>query len=100
MYHQTAPIRSEPLLGASSFFQEELQKQRELHTAGDFIQAAAALNPLVQTLPQLIHHKVRGWVQARTRPRCPWNSMGQTVHSGQMHGQSHQRNADSLQIAA
>lgn len=58
VYQQRAPVRSEPLPGASSFFQEELQKQRELHTAADFLQAAAALNPLVQTLPQLLHHKV------------------------------------------
>jgi U3 small nucleolar RNA-associated protein 20 len=58
VYQRRGPIRSEPLAGASTFFQEELKKQRELHTAGDFLQAAAAINPLVQTLPQLIHHKV------------------------------------------
>lgn len=51
-------MRAEPLPGATSFFQEELQKMRELHTTSDFLQAAAALNPLVQTLPQLVHHQV------------------------------------------
>lgn len=56
--YRRAPVRSEPLPGATSFFQEELQKLRELHTTSDFLQAAAALNPLVQTLPQLVHHKV------------------------------------------
>ncbi|BDA46529.1 probable small subunit processome component 20 homolog at N-terminal half [Coccomyxa sp. Obi] len=55
--YRRAPVRSEPLPGATSFFQEELQKMRELHTTSDFLQAAAALNPLVQTLPQLVHHK-------------------------------------------
>jgi U3 small nucleolar RNA-associated protein 20 len=52
-------VRAEPLPGATSFFQEELQKMRELHTTSDFLQAAAALHPLVQTLPQLVHHQVR-----------------------------------------
>ena len=58
VYHQRAPVRTEPLPGAASFFQEALQRLRELHTTGDFLQAAAALNPLVQTLPQLVHHRV------------------------------------------
>lgn len=56
--YRRAPVRTEPLPGATSFFQEELQKMRELHTTSDFLQAASALNPITQTLPQLIHHKV------------------------------------------
>ncbi len=56
--YRRAPVRSEPLPGATSFFQEELQKMRELHTTAGFLQAAGVLNPLVQTLPQLVHHKV------------------------------------------
>ena len=57
MYRSLGPKRSEPLPGSSSFFQEHLNKWRELNSAADFTEAAAALQPLVLTLPQLVHHK-------------------------------------------
>ena len=38
--------------------QEELHKWRELNCAADFVELAASLNPLVQSLPQVLHHQV------------------------------------------
>ena len=38
--------------------QEEVQKWRELNCAADFVELAAAINPLVQSLPQVLHHQV------------------------------------------
>ena len=51
-------MRAEPLPGTESFLQEEIQKQRELHTTAHFLQTAAAINQLAQTLPLIVHHKV------------------------------------------
>lgn len=58
VYRQGAPVRAEPLPGTGSFLQEEIQKQRELHTTAHFLQTAAAINQLAQTLPLIVHHKV------------------------------------------
>ena len=58
VYRHGAPIREEPLAGASSFLQEEIQKQRELHSTSHFLRATAAVNSLTQTLPLIVHHKV------------------------------------------
>lgn len=57
MYRNLGPKRAEPLPGCSSFFQEGLAKWRELCSAEHWLAAAAALNPLTQSLPQLVHHK-------------------------------------------
>ena len=45
----------------SMLLQEELGKWRERSTAPHFLTAAAAVQNLAQTLPQLIHHKVGSW---------------------------------------
>ena len=58
VYRHGAPVREEPLAGAGSFLQEEIQKQRELHSTSHFLQATAAVNSLTQTLPLIVHHKV------------------------------------------
>lgn len=58
MYRHGPPVRAEPLPGTGSFLQEEIQKQRELHTTSHFLKAAAAINQLAQTLPLILHHKV------------------------------------------
>ena len=58
MYRHGAPVRAEPLPGTGSFLQEEIQKQRELHSTSNFLKAAAAVNQLAQTLPLIVHHKV------------------------------------------
>ncbi|KAK9818396.1 hypothetical protein WJX72_012002 [[Myrmecia] bisecta] len=57
VYRRLATVRAEPLPGSSSFLQEELTKWRELNSAADFLDVARSVNPLVQTLPQLLHHK-------------------------------------------
>ncbi|KAK9843296.1 hypothetical protein WJX74_009992 [Apatococcus lobatus] len=57
VYRSLAAVRAEPLPGSSSFFQEELGKWRERSTAPHFLTAAATVQNLTQTLPQLIHHK-------------------------------------------
>ena len=58
MYRHGAPVREGPLAGAGSFLQEEIQKQRELHSTSRFLQATSAVNSLTQTLPLIVHHKV------------------------------------------
>lgn len=58
VYRHGAPVRAEPLPGTGSFLQEEIQKQRELHTTSHFLKTAAAVNQLAQTLPLIVHHKV------------------------------------------
>ncbi len=58
MYRHGAPVRAEPLPGTGSFLQEEIQKQRELHSTSHFLKAAAAISQLAQTLPLIVHHKV------------------------------------------
>ena len=57
MYRSLGPKRAEPLPGCSSFFQEGLAKWRELCSAEHWLAAAAALQPLCQSLPQLVHHR-------------------------------------------
>lgn len=57
VYKRLAPVRTEPLQGSESFFQENLTKWRELNSGPDFLAAAAALQNISQTLPQLLHHR-------------------------------------------
>ncbi|PRW58885.1 small subunit processome component 20-like protein [Chlorella sorokiniana] len=57
VYRSLGAKRAEPLPGCSSFFQEGLAKWRELNSAEHWLAAAAALNPLTQSLPQLVHHR-------------------------------------------
>ncbi|EFN57812.1 hypothetical protein CHLNCDRAFT_51116 [Chlorella variabilis] len=57
VYRSLGPKRAEPLPGNTSFFQEALNKWRELCSAEHWLAAAAALTPLSQSLPQLVHHR-------------------------------------------
>lgn len=57
VYRSLGPKRAEPLPGCSSFFQEGLAKWRELCSAEHWLAAAQALQPLSQSLPQLVHHR-------------------------------------------
>ena len=57
VYRSLGPKRAEPLPGCTSFFQEALQKWRELNSAEHWLGVAAALQPLCQTLAQLVHHR-------------------------------------------
>lgn len=57
VYRRVAPVRAEPGNNAPSFFTEALGAWRELNSASHFLTAAAEVNNLVQTLPQLLHHK-------------------------------------------
>lgn len=57
MYRSLGAKRAEPLPGSSSFFQEGLAKWRELCSAADWLDAAATLTPLSQSLAQLVHHR-------------------------------------------
>ena len=57
VYRSLASKRSEPLPGNTSFFQEHLAKWRELCSAADWLEAAAALHPLCQSMAQLLHHR-------------------------------------------
>jgi U3 small nucleolar RNA-associated protein 20 len=59
VYRRKGTTRPEPLPGATSFFQEALQKWKELDTSAEFAVVASELNPITQTLPQLLHHKVQ-----------------------------------------
>jgi len=69
-YRSLARVRAEPAPGSASFTQEALQAWREACSGPHFLAAAAALTPLTQTLPQLLHHQAR-WAQnpAPRRPR-------------------------------
>ena len=58
VYRSLAPVRAQPAPGCSSFTQETLQYWRESCSGPHFQAAAAALTPLTQTLPQLLHHQV------------------------------------------
>ena len=54
-YKLLLKLRSQlPLL---QLLQEELQKWRELNTAEHFLEAAAKLHGITQSLPLLLHHK-------------------------------------------
>lgn len=57
MYRSLGPKRAEPLPGCTSFFQEGLAKWRELCSASHWLDAAAELAPLSQSLAQLVHHR-------------------------------------------
>lgn len=57
VYRRIGAVRTEPLGGASSFFQEALTKWRELNSAADWLAADHQLRALSQSLPQLLHHK-------------------------------------------
>lgn len=57
VYRRVQPVRSEPLAGAASFFQEGLLKWRELNCAAVWLDVASRLHPVTQSLPQLLHHK-------------------------------------------
>ena len=57
VYRSLGPKRAEPLPGSTSFFQEGLNKWRELNSAEHWVAAASALSPLCQTLPLLVHHR-------------------------------------------
>ena len=57
VYRSLGPKRAEPLPGSTSFFQEGLNKWRELNSAEHWLAAASALSPLCQTLPLLVHHR-------------------------------------------
>ena len=69
VYRHGAPVRAEPLPGMGSFLQEEIQKQRELHSTSHFLTAAAAVNQRAQTLPLIVHHKVPATHPAPIYPR-------------------------------
>ena len=57
VYRSIGPKRTEPLPGASSFFQERLEAWRELNAAEDWLAVLPSLHPLCQSLPQLLHHQ-------------------------------------------
>ena len=59
VYKRLKTVRSDPLPGCSSFFQEHLGKWREQNTAADFSRVAQELNAIVQTMPLLLHHKTQ-----------------------------------------
>ncbi len=48
----------EPRPGFATFTADALAAWREVNTAADFKAAAAALHPLVGSLPLLLHHRV------------------------------------------
>jgi hypothetical protein len=50
-------VRTQPLPGSESWTQEALSQWRELCSAPDWLDAAAEVNQLVQTLPLLVHHR-------------------------------------------
>lgn len=49
-------VRTAPRPGFSSFTQETLATWREINTAKHFLELADRLEPLLRTLPQLLHH--------------------------------------------
>jgi U3 small nucleolar RNA-associated protein 20 len=57
VFRRAQRVRTQPLAGSESWTQEGLQHWRELCSASDWLDAAAELNQLVQTLPQLVHHR-------------------------------------------
>lgn len=57
MFRRPQRVRTAPLAGSDSWTHEALQAWRELCAAGEWLDAAAALTPLTQSLPQLLHHK-------------------------------------------
>ncbi|GFR52620.1 hypothetical protein Agub_g15136, partial [Astrephomene gubernaculifera] len=55
VYRRLAPVKSEPSGG--SWLADGLTHWRELNSASHFLEVAAALQPLCQSLPQLLHHR-------------------------------------------
>lgn len=52
-------VRTAPRPGFSSFSQETLATWREINTAKHFVELADRLEPMLRTLPQLLHHSAR-----------------------------------------
>jgi hypothetical protein len=50
-------VRTQPLPGSDSWTHEAVQTWRELCSASDWLDAAAAVHALAGTLPQLLHHR-------------------------------------------
>jgi U3 small nucleolar RNA-associated protein 20 len=57
VFRRAQRVRTQPLAGSDSWTHEALQQWRELCSASDWLDAAAEINQLVQTMPQLVHHK-------------------------------------------
>lgn len=57
VFRRLGPVRDVPLHGAPSFTSEALAKWRELNSAEHFLEVAAAISPMCETLPLLVHHK-------------------------------------------
>lgn len=57
VFRRAQRVRTQPLPGSESWAHEALQQWRELCSAGDWLDAAGEINNLIQTLPQLLHHK-------------------------------------------
>lgn len=57
VFREVKAVRSVPLNGAASFFQEQLEAWRELCLAPHFADAQRRLAPLCRTMPLLLHHK-------------------------------------------
>ncbi|EFJ49017.1 hypothetical protein VOLCADRAFT_104545 [Volvox carteri f. nagariensis] len=55
VYKRLGPVKSEPSSG--SWLADGLAHWRELNSAAHFLQAAAEVQPLSQSLPLLLHHK-------------------------------------------
>jgi len=66
-FRSLARVAAAPAPGSASFTHEALQAWREACSGPHFLAAAAALTPLTQTLPQLLHHQAR-WAPPVWRP--------------------------------
>lgn len=56
VFRRLGPVRDVPINGAPSFTSEALYKWRELNSTSHFLEAAAAIQPFIESLPQLVHH--------------------------------------------
>ncbi|KAL0044331.1 hypothetical protein WJX82_000142 [Trebouxia sp. C0006] len=59
VYRRLGDVRAEPLPGSSSFFQEQVAECRELNSTEQWLAVAAAVNPLAQSMPLLLHHQAQ-----------------------------------------
>eukprot|EP00850_Spirogloea_muscicola_P013633 SM000093S24444 [mRNA] locus=s93:494111:510484:+ [translate_table: standard] len=57
VFRSLAPTPAAPAGTSTSFFHESLLRWRELNSAADFNTLYQELLPLVQTMPQLLHHR-------------------------------------------
>eukprot|EP00850_Spirogloea_muscicola_P021570 SM000254S08796 [mRNA] locus=s254:122773:139016:- [translate_table: standard] len=57
VFRSLAPAPAAPAGTSTSFFHESLLRWRELNSAADFNTLYQELLPLVQTMPQLLHHR-------------------------------------------